>query len=87
MNEAGEQCVPFPILSTVTANSSEFCRAAVRNMPPASSSPAFVAWPLTAEHVAVLMRFADVHSLCTTIAGTGHDASVLQGGTEASPSV
>eukprot|EP00756_Hemistasia_phaeocysticola_P029253 Hpha_TRINITY_DN16219_c1_g1::TRINITY_DN16219_c1_g1_i2::g.12379::m.12379 len=51
----------------------EFCNASVRNNPLEQWTPAFVAWPLTAEHVQAAVKFAVKHNLCIAVAGTGHD--------------
>eukprot|EP00931_Biecheleriopsis_adriatica_P104713 TRINITY_DN7934_c0_g1_i3.p1 TRINITY_DN7934_c0_g1~~TRINITY_DN7934_c0_g1_i3.p1 ORF type:complete len:589 (+),score=77.63 TRINITY_DN7934_c0_g1_i3:139-1905(+) len=55
------------------ANSSSFCRQSARNWPRSGSSPAFVAWPLTAQHVQRLVNFANKHHLCISVAGTGNE--------------
>eukprot|EP00756_Hemistasia_phaeocysticola_P033317 Hpha_TRINITY_DN16459_c2_g1::TRINITY_DN16459_c2_g1_i4::g.162890::m.162890 len=51
----------------------EFCKAAVRNNPLEKWSPAFVVWPVTAQHVQAAVKFAVKHRLCVAVAGTGHD--------------
>lgn len=42
-------------------------------MPYDGITPAFVVWPLTAEHVKLAVGFAVAHNLCIMVAGTGHD--------------
>jgi ribonuclease T2 len=49
------------------------CHQATRNRPLTGEVPAFVAWPLNADHVQQLVRFAKAHNLGVSVAGTGHD--------------
>eukprot|EP00128_Syssomonas_multiformis_P013889 Colp12_sorted_trinity150504_noHs@5171 len=51
----------------------EFCLASTRNYPYEDWQPAFVAFPLNDAHVQTLVRFANKHNLCVSVAGTGHD--------------
>jgi len=53
-------------------NASDFCKQSTRNFP-RRWSPAFIAWPLTPSHVQSLIKFANEHRLCVSVAGTGHD--------------
>eukprot|EP00004_Rigifila_ramosa_P000448 TRINITY_DN1046_c0_g2_i2.p1 TRINITY_DN1046_c0_g2~~TRINITY_DN1046_c0_g2_i2.p1 ORF type:complete len:604 (+),score=102.82 TRINITY_DN1046_c0_g2_i2:23-1813(+) len=51
----------------------DFCLASTRNNPLEGWQPAFVAWPLNANHVQQIVKFAVDHKLAVCVAGTGHD--------------
>mmetsp|Transcript_7446 Transcript_7446/g.23469 ORF Transcript_7446/g.23469 Transcript_7446/m.23469 type:complete len:569 (+) Transcript_7446:782-2488(+) len=51
----------------------EYCLISTRNNPLEGWTPAFVVWPLSAEHVQVAVKFAADHNLGVCVAGTGHD--------------
>ena len=40
---------------------------------PVAGTPGFVAFPTKAEHVVAAVKFAEEHSLCISVLGTGHD--------------
>eukprot|EP00128_Syssomonas_multiformis_P011734 Colp12_sorted_trinity150504_noHs@3484 len=52
---------------------SEFCMAAIRNVPSQGWTPGFVVFPLTSKQVQTAVNFATKHNLCIMVAGTGHD--------------
>ena len=47
----------------------EFCKVSVRNSPYEGWKPAFVVWPLSAQHVAEAIKFARKHNLCVMVTG------------------
>jgi len=51
----------------------EICKMASRDVPREGWEPAFVAWPLTVDHVQSLVKFASKHRLCIAVVGTGGD--------------
>ena len=60
-------------LRTPASARSVFCKLTARNNPMNGWTPALIAWPLTDAHVQTLVHFANTHSLCVCVAGTGHD--------------
>lgn len=66
-NGLGEVCFDGSTFSP------DVCAAATRNAPKEGWTPAFVVWPLTAQHVATAVAFASHHNLRVCVAGTGHD--------------
>jgi ribonuclease T2 len=59
--------------SCILPSANDFCKAAMRNDPAENWEPAFVVWPLTTAHVQLAVKFARMHQLCVSVAGTGHD--------------
>lgn len=51
----------------------EFCLVSLRNLPRQEWTPAFVAWPLTAEHIQAAVAFAQAHNMSVCVAASGHD--------------
>jgi ribonuclease T2 len=51
----------------------EFCLSSSRNNPVPGMEPAFVAFPVTVEHVQALLAFVREHDLAVCVAGTDHD--------------
>lgn len=64
---------PRPCPFGGSSNATEFCKLSSRDAPREGWEPAFVAWPLNADHVTKLVTFAQKHSLCIAVAGTGGD--------------
>lgn len=50
-----------------------FCIASLRNTPKDGWAPAFVAWPLTVQHVQACVAFAAKHNLGVCVVSTGHE--------------
>jgi hypothetical protein len=70
-SDAGGHCLLEPWANPVEEfGGRQVCLSSIRNNPQEGWSPAFVAWPVTSEHVASAVRFATQHSLCVMVAGT-----------------